>query len=75
MVHLCGGSFLILSGDGIYEEKIDYKNGDIPDIEKKKIQLDFYFQGTFVDIILNSKPGMKIFSKNEKIPDDFTLIR
>lgn len=74
LVKLCGGSFIILSGDGFYEEIVKYDNNKMKtEINEKK--LNFIFQGTFIDIRLESKPNLKVFQKGEKIPKKYRLIR
>lgn len=69
-VGLVGGSFTILSGNGMYIEKIDSSGSSC--IKK---ELEFEVPGTFVDVTINSKPGWKVFSKSEPIPPEYRLIK
>lgn len=76
LVKLVGGYYAILSGDGLYEEYIEYKDDPKkPIIKENSIPLDFTFHGTFIDIILNAPAECKLFSEKDKIPDEFRLIR
>ncbi len=70
VVSLVGGSFTILSGNGMYIEKID--SNDSSCIRR---ELKFEVPGTFVDVTINSQPGWKIFSKSELIPPEYRLIK
>ena len=69
-VALVGGSFSILSGNGMYIEKIDSKGSSY--IKK---ELNFEVPGTIVDVTINSQPGLKVFSKSELIPPEYRLIK
>jgi hypothetical protein len=65
LVHICGGSFMILSEDGLYEEIITENDAGQEKLVINKTTLDFSFQGTFVDIILQSDPTKKIVTQKE----------
>ena len=65
-----GESFTMVSGNGLYAEKIDAKKSDY--IKK---ELNFEVPGTFVDVRINSQPGWKVFSKLEPIPPEYRLIK
>lgn len=69
-VHACGGSFTILSNDGLYSEEASLLR---PLITKKP--LDFEFPGTLIDFTISSKPGWKLFRGDEKIPKEYRLIK
>jgi len=68
-IDICKGSFVILSGDGMYSEKWS-------DSEKKvnKEKINFEFPGTLIDVTINSQPGLKMFSATEPIPNGYKLI-
>jgi hypothetical protein len=69
-VNLVGGSFAILSGDGLYIEKTDSRGS-----KSIKKELEFEVPGTFVDVTIKSEPGLKVFSKSESIPPEYRLIK
>ncbi|MCK5161465.1 MAG: sensor histidine kinase [Candidatus Aureabacteria bacterium] len=73
-INFVGGEFIIISGNGFYEEIITY-SGAKSKVVKNIERLDFKFPGTFIDATINSKPGSKIFFKSEPIPEDYKLIR
>jgi len=69
-VHTCGGSFTILSNNGLYSEEAGILKPSI-----KKRTLDFEFPGTLIDFTISSSPGWKLFRGDEKIPKEFRLIK
>jgi len=68
-VIFCGGSFTILSGDGLYYEETDIFK------QPKKYSLNFEFPGTLIDFTINSKPNIKLFRKTEEVPKEYRLIK
>ncbi|MDP3730774.1 MAG: hypothetical protein Q8R14_04550 [Candidatus Omnitrophota bacterium] len=69
-VAIVGGCFSIISGNGMYIEKIDSTGSSC--IKK---ELNFEVPGTIVDVTINSQPGLKVFSKSELIPPEYRLIK
>jgi len=69
-IRCCGGSFMILSDDGLYEEKVGFMGRVV-----RKQKLDFCFPGTLIDFVIDSAPGKKIFHRKERIPKEYKLIK
>ena len=76
LVRICGGSFRIISGDGMYEETfILDEQHKFKERKVKHTELPFYFQGTFVDIVLQATPeDIFISLKSEMPPEEFSII-
>ena len=75
LVRACGGSFCILSEDGFYEETVDPTV--VPSsINEIRQDLDFYFHGTVIDIILSHPSQTITYSRTSKaeIPENKQLI-
>lgn len=74
-IDFIGGEFIILSGNGYYEENVKYDNSKNPDRKISKRELDFEFPGTLVSATIKSEQGWAVISPTEQIPDNYKVIR